>query len=277
MSVSVTSMTSVLSNQAVALKSSKTEAPSAEAVPTPSAIVSISAESRKDDDARTQDAEYLERPGATLQMSSPMAQAENRIRARQKFAIEPRQSANSSLRTANAELVRLQDRIAENRASILGKTWDFVLKDNKIEVVNDNLSAKDRQWLENFMNKNQKLLSSVQNFYGAVTKFYDHTSENTAATGRNTTGTEYNGYAFEAESQINGKLAIRDIMDKSLAFLVKSSNSMSPDIKNPFQNSVLLAASYLKFEAEPKFQGLKYDLSDPGTAKYFKDNPNEHY
>ncbi|RCW65119.1 hypothetical protein [Pseudorhodoferax soli] len=273
MSVSVTSVSSGVAATTVNLAPSATEAPSTKKSSTPSTIVSISKESTNNQESTGVDGEYTESPGATLQLLSPLAQAENRIKANATFSIEPRQAANSALRTANAELVRLQDRISANRPTMLGKTWDFVLKDNKIEVVNDNLSDKDRQWLENTLNKNQKLVSSVQNFYGAVTKFYDHTAENSAATGRNSTGTEYAGYVINAGEQINGKLAIRDIMDRSMQSLNRPSNTLSPDTTKPYQNSILLVSTYLKFDAEPKFQGSQFDLSDPATANYLKENP----
>lgn len=275
MSVSVTSVPLGIQNQTVAPKTSVTEAPSAQKLSTPATIVSISEESKNENDGKTPDDVYAESPGATLKFLSSSAQSEIRRKEHQNYSIEPRQAVNSALRSTNAELVRIQDRIAVNRPSMLGMSWDFVLKDNKIEVTNDNLSGKDRQWLENTLNKNKKLVSAVQNFYGAVTKFYEHTPENTAATGRNATGTEYAGYVAGAASQINGKIAIRDIMNKSMESLVRPNNTLSPDTTKPFQNSILLVAKYLKFEAVPNFQRIQHDLSDPATAQYFKENPNE--
>ena len=276
MSISVTSATSEFQiNKVTGRPAISVEQPAAYS-PTPSTVVSMSSDSSADEDAKAL-ADFLASgpgPGVTLRILSGDIQSKNDFNEYQKFTVQPKDQANNALRKSNAELVKLQDRIETNRSSMLGKKWDFVLKDQKIEVVNDNLNAKDRQWLENTLNKNHKLVSAVSSFYGAVNQYYDHTEEHPSPTMRNGAGW-HTGLVFKAAEQINGKLAVRDMMDRSIASLSKPTAYLSPDKERPFQNSIELAASYFKYEPEPLFRPPQYDMSDAVTAQYFKDNPNE--
>lgn len=274
MSISVPPISSGVSDAVATPKTLVSEQPSREVPDLRSAIVSISAESTEDEDAKALADFVASGPGVTLRMLDAQTQMDNYDKEYAAFTVKPKEEANNALRRTSAELVRLQDRIESSRPSMLGKKWDFVLQTDKIEVVNDNLSKNDRQWLQNVLNKNNKLVASVTSFYDAVTKYYDNTRDHAAPTMRDSTG-YHTGYVTDAAGQINGKLAVRDVMDKTIASLSRPNALFSSYKETPFLNAVEFAASTFKFEKEPKFQVARYDMSDAVTAQYFKDHSNE--
>lgn len=272
MSVSVSSVSATVMTTVVGSKSSDSETLTSKKETTPSTIVTISSDSIDDDHATALAELEASGPIVALKNLGGAEQLNNYIKEYSEYTLRPKEVADNSLRRVSAELVRLQDKIETNRPSMLGKQWDFVLNENNIEVVNDNLSAKDRQWLENTLNRNQKLFSAVSNFYGAVTKYYDNTADHASATLRDSTSMQ-TGFVTDAGSQINGRLAVRDIMDKSIASLNQPNAYLSSDAKKPFQNSIELAAKYFKADLDPKYQVQRFDLSEPVTAQYLRDNP----
>jgi hypothetical protein len=175
-------------------------------------------------------------------------------------------TALTSLKTNIAEL---QSKIETARPNMIGKKWDFVLKDGRIAVTGDNLNAKDKQWLENTLNGNKQIVSAVKDVYASVVKFYENTEDNPYAT----VSTRYNGnpalYVTDVEKQINGKMPIRELMAKTSAL---HPHDPEPS-RNPYLYAIKVSQDYLQGSRMPKFAYSNYDLSDPGTAAYLKTHP----
>ena len=275
MSIAISSISNAdASTPAPAQKNLTETTPPLEGVVTSSRTqVTISSDSTDPDADAKALADFLTSgPGVMLKARSSADQWADINNEIQTFSVQPRETANRALLKVNSELTRIQGKIEFNRPSMLGKKWDFVLLDGKIQVVNDNLNAKDHQWLENVLNKNKGLVSAVSDFYGAVTKFYDHTSDHPRPTLRNAAGDE-RGFVYDAASQINGKLAIRDIMHKTIASLSGPNTFLAQDRRQPYFDSIALSRGYLQYEVMPKFHHPTLDTTDPVTAQYVKDHP----
>lgn len=207
-------------------------------------------------------------PGVTLKQKSLDQQTADYVKENNEFRISPMNKTNSSLSSVQNELKGLQSKIEKSHPNLLGKKWDMALKDGKIEVINDNINSKDKQWLENTLNRNSKIVDAVKGFYSSVVKFFEQTQEHTSGAVRQKDG-HVIGYVYNVAEQINGKLPVREMMAKALAL-----NSPGGYSSMPFTESLHMSGQYLSTVREAKYGYNNLDLTDATTAQYVQSHPN---
>lgn len=186
----------------------------------------------------------------------------------QEYGIDTKFSADAALTKLNREMVALQHKIEAIRPDMLGKKWDFVLNDGKIEVTSTNLKQDDKQWLENTLNRNKTVVGAVKDFYASVVKHFEHTQDHPSSFDN---VNESNAYAYGVDEQINGKLEVKSITDR----LVAKNKTATGAIANPFIDSMEIARSQLKMTDQPTYFHNTADMTDPTTAAYVKSHPWE--
>jgi hypothetical protein len=207
-------------------------------------------------------------PFTTLIRLSADKQDEIYKKEYQEYVVDTKHKANNALYSLNKELVRLQHKIEAIRPEMLGKKWDFVLSDGKIEITGSNLSEKDKQWLENSLNRNKNVVSAVNDFYASVVKSSEHTQEHPSAIFYEN---DKNKFAYGVADQIDGKLQLKSIMDQAM----KKNSSVIGVVQNPFFESINIAQGYLKTSSESVYSFNMADMSDPTTAAYVNTHPNQ--
>lgn len=202
-----------------------------------------------------------------LQIMSAEDQSARWRKEDMEYHIQPTFSADAALTKVNREMIYLQHKIEAVKPELLGKKWDFVLKGDKIEVTGSKLTADEKQWLENNLNRNKTVLGAVKDFYAAVVKNYDHTEDHPSSVDG---GNGKNVFAYGVAEQIDGKLQIKSIMDQVTAKIRGSIVNNA----NPFMKSMEVAGSYLKTSDQATYFQSNADMTDPETAAYMKAHPD---
>jgi hypothetical protein len=96
--------------------------------------------------------------------------SKEQIRAKT-YIQEPLDITERALAVVDDHLQAVQKFISLIKPELAHSGWDFTLKDGSLEVQGGNLSAKDKQWLENVLNYDDKLVNAVKDYYGAVVKY----------------------------------------------------------------------------------------------------------
>jgi hypothetical protein len=157
-------------------------------------------------------------------------------------------------KTVNA----LNSKIQTQRPSLIGKNWDFTLKDGAIAVTADkNVSGADVQWLNAQLNSNADAVTAIKGFYKSVVSANENNADNPIWDGNGETLHDQYRYANVAD-QINGKIPIRkmiaDIAEPYKPKFRPESNSYnlnSPNEETPFEvglrrgEAKVLARQYL--------------------------------
>jgi hypothetical protein len=184
----------------------------------------------------------------------------------EKFVTEPINKANSALTTVSGALKQLESELKVSNPQVLSKKWDFVLSDGKISVTGLDESPKDKQYLENSLNKNSSLVKAVTDYYGAVATYYENTAEHTSAIA--VQNSSENGFSHSSayfsgvESQINGKLPVMEMMRNMFTYSDKATSLLDigqvdgenqPSSSVPFESAVFNAASYLTASTKAQY------------------------
>lgn len=182
-----------------------------------------------------------------------------------KFVIDPINKANSALGTVSGALKKLEGEIKTVNPQILTKKWDFVLSDGKIAVTGLDGSPSDKNFIESWLNKNTDLVKSVKDYYGAVSTYYENTSEHTSAVSIQSSsggGGGASAYFSGVSSQINGRLPVMEMMrnmftysDDASSLLDISSHAEAnkPSSSIPYESAIYNAATYLTASSKAQF------------------------
>ncbi len=172
--------------------------------------------------------------------------------------INPHLENKNQFLTLNKTVNALNSKIQTQRPSLIGKNWDFTLKDGAIAVTADkNVSGTDVQWLNAQLNSNADAVTAIKGFYKSVVSVNENNEDNPAW--NNTGETMHDMYRYvNVADQINGKIPIRkmiaDIAEPYKPKFRPESNSYSLDSPNeetPFEVGIrrgevqVLAQQYL--------------------------------
>ncbi len=159
--------------------------------------------------------------------------------------LNPGQENEKQFLTLNKTVNALNSKIQTQRPSLIGKNWDFTLKDSAIAVTADkNVSGADVQWLNAQLNSNADAVTAIKGFYKSVVSVYENNVDNPGWNGNGETLQDQYRYANVAD-QINGKIPIRkmiaDIAEPYKPRFHPESNSYclgSPNGETPFESGL---------------------------------------
>lgn len=86
--------------------------------------------------------------------------------------------ADDSLTTLTKQLAKFERAVQRERPDIANTDWDFGIKNGKIVVKGDDLSAEDKEWLEDRINENTKLANSAAAYIGLASNYLETTKTN---------------------------------------------------------------------------------------------------
>jgi hypothetical protein len=81
--------------------------------------------------------------------------------------------ADERLTTLNKQLSKVEKSIQKERPDIAKKAWDFGIKDGKVIITGDDLTAKDTEWLEAKINANNSLATAASNYISLASSYLE--------------------------------------------------------------------------------------------------------
>jgi len=134
----------------------------------------------------------------------------------------------TSLLSLKGELTKLNQKIQNERPSLIGKQWDFVLSGGRIVIqTGRDVSAGDAEWLSEQLNDNPAAVAAIKDYYAAVTTYFEHSKDVTGVPVDPATRQYKYAVSYkDVSAQIDGKIAIRSVLD---ALYKKGSSPPEPD------------------------------------------------
>jgi hypothetical protein len=122
-----------------------------------------------------------------------------------------RKASDATFSLAN-RMAALQKTIDKSHPELNQTSWDFVLKDGKLQVTG-NVSANDKKWLEHKLNGDPQMVQAAKDLYSSAVTTYQYTTENSSL---QDIGYGTHGYFDKVADQINGKISMRSLVKSEL-------------------------------------------------------------
>lgn len=168
-----------------------------------------------------------------------------RLRLAQTYEVDPTHKAQDATYTLANRIASLQATIDKTHPELSNTSWDFVLKDGKIEVTG-NVSAGNKTWLEGKLNGDLKVVQAAKDLYSAVVTRFQYTADNTNP---KAIGADIHGYFDNVAAHVNGNIKMRELVKNELGV-----NALNGVFRSGTSSSVEMdhiARQYLSVSSSP--------------------------
>lgn len=157
-------------------------------------------------------------------------------------------AADDAMTTISTRLKKLERTISILRPDIESGSWDITVKDNKVVVSSDSLSAKDLSWVAEKVNNEKDLMAAAVSFFDLTTKYLETTDDNPPYLGQNAATGDEILYKFQDVSkQMASNVKLKSfVADMYSRFEHDHGDDPTTGIYSGYVGIELIAAKYLK-------------------------------